>query len=47
MRRILYFALLAAVVGGVLGCEKIEEAGDSIRRSTERNWDQGRRGLRP
>jgi hypothetical protein len=47
VRRILYLALLAAAVGGVLGCEKIGEAGDNIRRSTERNWEQGRRGLRP
>ena len=47
MRRILYLALLAAAVGGVIGCEKIGEAGDGLRRSTERSWDQGRRGLRP
>ena len=45
LARILYVALLAAVVTGALGCEKIGEAGDNIRRSTERSWDQGRRRL--
>ena len=48
LARILYLALLAAAVTGALGCEKIEkigEAGDSIRRSTERNWEQARRRI--
>jgi len=45
LARILYLALLAAAVTSALGCEKIDEAGDSIRRSTERNWEQGRRRI--
>jgi hypothetical protein len=47
VRRILYLTLLVAALGGALACEKIGEAGDNIRRSSERNWEQGRRGLRP
>ncbi len=48
LARILYIALLAAAVSGALGCEKIEkigEATDDIRRSTERSWEQGRRRI--
>jgi len=45
LARVLYLALLTAAVTGALGCEKIGEAGDSIRRSAERSWDQGHRRI--
>lgn len=45
LARILHIALLAAAVTGALGCEKIGDATDSIRRSNERNWEQGRRRI--
>lgn len=45
LARILYAALLAAAVTGAFGCEKIGEAGDNIRRSTRRSWEEGRRRI--
>jgi len=45
LARILYLALLAAAVTGAPACEKIGEAGDNIRRSTERSWDGGHRRI--
>jgi hypothetical protein len=40
--RVVGIALLALAVAG---CERIGEAVDGIRRSSQRNWEQGRRRI--
>ena len=42
-RRALGIALLSAGLAGVTGCEKVVDSVDEIRRSTERNWERGRK----
>jgi hypothetical protein len=43
--RILRLALVLIAVAGALGCERVREAVDGLRRSNEGNWEQGRRRL--
>jgi hypothetical protein len=43
--RIVGGVLLLVVVAGVMGCDRIREAVDGLRRSTSEGWDRGSRRI--
>lgn len=43
--RLVGIILVAVALAGALGCDRIREAVDGIRRSNGERWDQGRRRL--